>query len=54
MTEPSLVIVIPEKPALQPARERLQPDGIFGSRSVPTKGSPEATSNDGVFKPRIF
>jgi hypothetical protein len=54
ITEPSLVTVTPEKPALQPERVRLQPEGSFVSESVPAKGSPETTSKVGVFIERIF
>jgi hypothetical protein len=54
MTEPSLVRVTPEQPALQPERVRLQPEGSFVSESVPANGSPETTSKVGVFMERIF
>jgi hypothetical protein len=47
-------MVIPEKPALQPERVRLQPEGIFDSRRVPAKGSPETTSKEGIFNLRIL
>jgi hypothetical protein len=54
ITAPLLVMVTPEKPALQPERVRLHPEGMFVSRSVPAKGSPETTSKDGRFNDRIF
>ncbi len=53
MTDPSLVMVTPENPALQPERVRLQPGEGSSARSVPASGSPETTSKDGEFKERI-
>lgn len=54
ITEPSLVMVTPEKPALQPERVRLHPAEGFVPKSVPANGSPETTSKDGVFNEMIF
>jgi hypothetical protein len=49
MTDPSLVMVTPEKPALQPERANsLSGDGLNPERT-PAKGSPEATSKEGLF-----
>jgi hypothetical protein len=53
ITEPSLVIVAPEKPALQPERVRLHPKEGLASKSVPARGSPETTSKDGLFSEMI-
>jgi hypothetical protein len=53
ITDPSLVRVTPEKPALQPERVRLHPKGGFLSESVPAKGSPETASKAGVFAEKI-
>src|SRR5512136_86329 len=50
MTDPSLVMVTPEKPALQPERvSSLSGDGLNPERT-PARGSPDATSKDGVSK----
>jgi hypothetical protein len=54
MTEPSLAMVTPEKPALQPDRVRSQPEGTLVSERVPVKGSPERTSKEGVFREKIL
>jgi hypothetical protein len=54
ITDPLLVMVTPEKPALQPERVRLHPEEIFVSTSVPAKGSPETTSKDGLPRETIF
>jgi hypothetical protein len=54
MTEPSLAMVTPENPALQPDRVRSQPEGRLDSERVPVKGSPETTSKEGVLRERIF
>jgi hypothetical protein len=54
ITEPSLMMVTPENPALQPERVKLHPRGGFVPKSAPAKGSPETTSKEGVFKETIF
>ncbi len=54
ITEPSLVMVTPEKPALHPERVRLQPEGRGVLERVPVRGSPERTSKEGVFREKIF
>jgi len=54
ITDPSLVMVTPEKPALQPERVRLHPEGGFVSERVPAKGSPQRTSKEGVLSEIIF
>jgi hypothetical protein len=54
ITEPSLTMVTPENPALQPERVRLHPVGGFVPESIPARGSPDTTSKEREFKERIF
>jgi hypothetical protein len=53
ITDPSLTMVTPENPALQPERVRLHPKGALAPESAPARGSPDRTSKDGEFKERI-
>jgi len=54
MTDPSLVMVIPEKPALQPDRVRgLSGKGLTPERT-PARGYPEATVNEGLLNANAF
>ena len=54
MTDPSLVRVTPEKPALQPERVRQDFEDGFVSERIPASGSPEMTSKEGLFNETIF
>jgi len=48
MTDPSLIMVIPEKPALQPDKVRGLCGGGFTPERTPARGSPEVTAKEGL------
>ena len=50
MTEPSLVMVIPEKPALQPDKVKELEGAGFTPEMTPNRGSPEVTLNEVLLK----